>query len=125
MRAMVIDDDPIMLEVMALMLKDIGISYDLFISGKQAILEIEKERYDVVFVDLMMPEISGCDVIATMRSIGVDIPIIILSALSDKDSFKKGIDAGANDFLSKPFSAKDLLLKIQAHFDFHDYKITA
>ena len=83
-------------------------------TGKEAIDETKEEVYDLIILDIMMPVINGIEVTKTLRNMGVNTPIMLLTAKSEIDDKVEGLDAGANDYLAKPFNRKELLARIRA-----------
>lgn len=88
-------------------------------NGEEAIAAVQCCAPEVVLLDVMMPELNGWEVCRILRqsSTGKSIPIIMLSALADEEARVKGLSVGADDYVSKPFSIKELMLKIQKHID--------
>jgi signal transduction histidine kinase len=88
-------------------------------NGEEAITAVQCCAPEVVLLDVMMPKLNGWEVCRILResSKGKSIPIIMLSALSDEEARVKGLSLGADDYVSKPFSIKELMLKIQKHID--------
>lgn len=83
-------------------------------NGQQALDQVEKERPDLVLLDVMMPDISGFDVAQKMKSTPdfAEIPIIFLTALNNTSDIVKGFQVGGNDFISKPFNKEELIIRI-------------
>ncbi|PBJ14520.1 response regulator transcription factor [Flavobacterium sp. ACN6] len=81
--------------------------------GKSALEIFEEEDFDICIFDIMMPKMDGFDLAAAVRKIDLDIPIIFLSAKTLKEDRIKGLRLGADDYLVKPFSIEELLLKIE------------
>ncbi len=88
-------------------------------NGKEAIEAVQRQMPDVVLLDVMMPELNGWEVCRILRESinGKSLPIIMLTALSEEEERVKGLSLGADDYLSKPYSVKELLLKIKKHID--------
>jgi two-component system sensor histidine kinase/response regulator len=88
-------------------------------NGKEAIEAVQRQTPDAVLLDVMMPELNGWEVCRIIRESakGKSLPIIMLSALSDEEARLKGLNLGADDYLAKPYSMKELLLKIRKHID--------
>jgi signal transduction histidine kinase len=88
-------------------------------NGKEAIEAVQRQTPDAVLLDVMMPELNGWEVCRILRESakGKSLPIIMLSALSDEEARLKGLNLGADDYLAKPYSMKELLLKIRKHID--------
>lgn len=83
-------------------------------NGKDALNEIESGVYDIIVLDVMMPEMNGFTVAANTRKAGIRTPILMLTAKSEVDDKVEGLDSGADDYLTKPFMAKELLARIRA-----------
>ena len=88
-------------------------------NGKEAIEAVQRQTPDAVLLDVMMPELNGWEVCRILRESakGKSLPIIMLSALSDEEARLKGLNLGADDYLPKPYSMKELLVKISKHLD--------
>ena len=82
-------------------------------NGQEALDYLENGNYDAVILDVMMPCLDGITVLKKLRSNGNQIPVLILSAKSEIDDKVLGLDSGANDYLTKPFDAKELLARIR------------
>lgn len=89
---------------------DVQTAYD----GAEALELLENEKFDVLVLDIMMPKIDGITVVKRLRERGNPIPILLLTALAETDDKVSGLDAGADDYLTKPFVIKELLARIRA-----------
>lgn len=89
---------------------DVQSAYD----GAEALELLENEKFDVLVLDIMMPKIDGITVVKRLRERGNPIPILLLTALAETDDKVSGLDAGADDYLTKPFVIKELLARIRA-----------
>jgi len=87
---------------------------ELVHDGEKALEKIEVNSYDLIILDLIIPKISGLEVCQKIREKNIDTPIIILSARDDLETKIKGLDAGADDYLTKPFSPEELVARIRA-----------
>lgn len=83
-------------------------------NGRIGLDKIHEEDFDLVLLDVMMPELSGFDVLKTVRSEGNKVPIIMLTAKSEEIDKVLGLEMGADDFVTKPFSIRELLARIKA-----------
>ena len=90
------------------------ISVDAVYDGQSALDYLEMDNYDGVILDIMMPKVDGLTVLKKVREKGNLIPISLLTAKSEVDDKVEGLDAGANDYLAKPFHSKELLARIRA-----------
>ncbi|HCS22541.1 MAG TPA: DNA-binding response regulator, partial [Rhodospirillaceae bacterium] len=114
MRVLLIEDDQSTAKSIELMLKSDGYVVDLTDMGEDG-LEIGKlYEYDIIILDLMLPDLDGYEVLKRLRAAKVETPILILSGLSELDSKLKGLGFGADDYLTKPFDKRELLARIQA-----------
>jgi two-component system OmpR family response regulator len=86
----------------------------LFINGTLALDAFSKEEYDICILDIMMPEMDGFSLAREMRKINPGIPVLFLTAKSQKEDVLEGFRSGADDYITKPFSMEELLYRIQA-----------
>jgi two-component system cell cycle response regulator CtrA len=114
MRVLLVEDDSAMAQSIETMLKSEGYICDTTDMGEDG-LEISKlYDYDIIILDLMLPDIDGYEVLRRMRAAKIDTPILILSGLSGLDDKLKGLGFGADDYLTKPFDKRELVARIQA-----------
>ena len=115
MRLLIADDEENLAYALKAVLEDAGYNCDVCFDGKSAIHLVSQEIYDGLILDIMMPEKNGYEVLSIIRNKKIDIPISLLSALNEVDDKDKvqGFDLGANDYLSKPFSTKELIARIK------------
>ncbi|MHC1713687.1 MAG: winged helix-turn-helix domain-containing protein [Solidesulfovibrio sp.] len=114
MRVLIVEDD---LEAAAYMvkgLKESGYVADHVADGREALYRVAAETYDAAVVDRMLPGVDGLTIIRTMRSAGNHTPVLILSALGDVDDRVKGLKAGGDDYLVKPYAFAELLARLEA-----------
>lgn len=113
MRLLIADDEENLAYALKAVLEDAGYNCDVCFDGKSAIRLISQEIYDGLILDIMMPEKNGYEVLSIIRNKKIDIPVLLLSALNEVDDKVQGFDLGANDYLSKPFSTKELIARIK------------
>ncbi|MBK1698848.1 response regulator transcription factor CtrA, partial [Rhodovibrio salinarum] len=114
MRVLLVEDDSAMAQSIETMLKSEGYICDTTDMGEDG-LEIGKlYDYDIIILDLMLPDIDGYEVLRRMRAAKINTPILILSGLSGLDDKLKGLGFGADDYLTKPFDKRELVARIQA-----------
>ena len=89
-------------------------SVDAVYDGQAALEYLETDNYDGVILDIMMPKVDGITVLKEIRRRGSLLPVLLLTAKSEVDDKVLGLDAGANDYLTKPFHARELLARIRA-----------
>src|ERR1051325_9680632 len=114
MRVLLVEDDTSTAKSIELMLKSEGYIVDMTDLGEDG-LEIGKiYEYDIIILDLMLPDMDGYEVLKKLRAAKVETPILILSGLSEMDNKIKGLGFGADDYLTKPFDKRELMARIQA-----------
>ena len=114
MRVLLVEDDSSTAKSIELMLQSEGYIVDSTDLGEDG-LELGKlYDYDIIILDLMLPDIDGYEVLRRLRAARVTTPILILSGLSELDHKIKGLGVGADDYLTKPFDKRELIARIQA-----------
>ena len=114
MRILVVDDDRAVRESLRRSLSFNGYTVDLAEDGVEALEAITHERPDAVVLDVMMPRLDGLEVCRQLRSTGDDLPILVLTARDSVSERVAGLDAGADDYLPKPFALEELLARLRA-----------
>ena len=114
MRLLFAEDDRDIAKAVQTLLMRSGYSVDVVHNGQDAIDYIEGGDYDGVILDWMMPKLSGIEVLSKMRSEGFSTPVLILTARDAVEDRVEGLDTGADDYLSKPFAASELLARVRA-----------
>jgi two-component system cell cycle response regulator CtrA len=114
MRVLLIEDDPTTARSIEFALATEGIICDTAHLGDDGVEVARLYDYDLVILDLMLPDIDGYEVLLRLRSAKVKIPVLILSGLSSADQKIKGLGFGADDYLTKPFNRGELIARIQA-----------
>ncbi|MCR4660898.1 MAG: response regulator transcription factor [Clostridia bacterium] len=115
MKILIAEDEKRMNRALCEILRQEGYDVDSVENGIDALSYIESGVYDLIVLDVMMPGMNGFDVAKKARNAGIQIPIIMLTAKSELDDKVEGLDSGADDYLTKPFMAKELLARIRAH----------
>jgi len=113
MRAIVIEDDPAINKQIVTRLKQEGFAVDSASNGKDGLYLIQEYPSDVAIVDLGLPQMSGLEVIRKIRSEGSKLPILILTARGRWQDKVEGLDAGADDYLVKPFHQEEMMARIR------------
>jgi two-component system OmpR family response regulator len=114
MRILVVEDDKKIASFVVKGLKQSGFAVDHCGDGEAALALAETTAYDAVVVDLMLPKLDGLSLIQRLRARGSKTPVIILSAKASVDDRVKGLQAGSDDYLTKPFAFSELLARVQA-----------
>lgn len=114
MRVLCIEDDQELLDYVRKGLAELGHIVDSAMTGDEGLLLATSEKYDVMLIDRMLPEIDGLTIIKTIRGVGNLTPVLIFSALGEVDDRVKGLRAGGDDYLVKPFAFSELLARIDA-----------
>ncbi|MEU2034811.1 response regulator transcription factor [Nocardia amamiensis] len=114
MRILVVDDDRAVRESLRRSLTFNGYSVDLAVDGVDALEKATAQRPDALVLDVMMPRLDGLEVCRRLRSTGDDLPILVLTARDSVSERVAGLDAGADDYLPKPFALEELLARLRA-----------
>lgn len=114
MRILLAEDEKDLVNALCTILKHSNYSVDAVYNGADAVEYLESGVYDVAIFDIMMPVMDGITALKKVRESGNNVPIIMLTAKSQIDDKVLGLDSGANDYLTKPFVAKELLARIRA-----------
>lgn len=114
MRLLLVEDEKELSDALLAVLTRNNYSVDAVYNGKDALDYLQTQNYDGVILDVMMPEMDGFTVLAKVRAMGNDVPVLVLTAKADVDDRVMGLDYGADDYLTKPFAMKELLARIRA-----------
>ncbi|MBF6245303.1 MULTISPECIES: response regulator transcription factor [Nocardia] len=114
MRILVVDDDRAVRESLRRSLTFNGYSVELAVDGVDALEKVSASRPDALVLDVMMPRLDGLEVCRRLRSTGDDLPILVLTARDSVSERVAGLDAGADDYLPKPFALEELLARLRA-----------
>jgi DNA-binding response OmpR family regulator len=97
-------------------LQHAGFQAEAVHDGKAALGELREGRFDLCVLDLMLPGLNGLDLLRELRKERQDIRVLVLTALADEDDLLKGFEAGADDYMAKPFSPRELVARVEAQF---------
>ena len=114
MRLLLAEDEKALSKALTAILERNNYSVDPVYDGQAALDYLESDNYDAIILDIMMPKVDGITVLKEIRNRGNLIPILLLTAKSEVDDKVLGLDAGANDYLTKPFHSRELLARIRA-----------
>lgn len=113
MKILIIEDESTVSEYVTKGMKEGGHNVDCASDGKDGLFLATTESYDVMIFDRMLPSLDGLTILKTIRGSGNDTPVLILSALGDVDDKVKGLRAGGDDYLVKPFAFAELLARVE------------
>jgi DNA-binding response OmpR family regulator len=114
LRILVIEDEDKLLKVIAKRLKEEGYAIDMARNGKEGQALAESVKYDCIILDLILPGLDGLNLLHNLRLKNITIPVLILTAKDSTDDKIKGLDLGADDYLTKPFSFGELSARVRA-----------
>jgi len=113
MKILLLEDDVILQEIMEEFLLEQGYEVESFFDGEKALDDIGVNTYDMLLLDVNVPNIDGFEILAYLREIGNTTPAIYITSLAGIDDLKKGFDIGADDYLKKPFELEELDARIK------------
>jgi DNA-binding response OmpR family regulator len=114
MRILIVEDEVRLADTLGEILRNQKYSYDIVYDGEDGLAYGESDIYDVIILDIMLPKINGFDVVKNLRKKKIKTPVILLTARDEVSDKVKGLDSGADDYLTKPFSSEELLARIRA-----------
>lgn len=114
MRVLIVEDDIDISSAICKVLKMNNFFYEAVYNGLDALDYLSYDQYDCVILDIMMPKLDGISVLKEMRARGDDTPVLILTAKNEIDDKVLGLDTGADDYLGKPFSMRELVARVKA-----------
>lgn len=114
MRVLLVEDDPMIGNVVQQALRDASYAVDWVRDGRTALTTLDAVGYDLVLLDLGLPQMDGMAVLAAMRRAQLDIPVLVLTARDATEDRVAGLDSGADDYLVKPFVMSELLARMRA-----------
>ena len=114
MRILIIEDEYSLADVLRAILRKENYTVDIAENGQDGLYQALTDIYDAVILDVMLPEMNGFEVLHRMRKEGIKTPVLMLTAKSELDDKVKGLDYGADDYMTKPFQTKELLARLRA-----------
>jgi two-component system OmpR family response regulator len=114
MRVLVAEDDPVIADFVAQGLREAGYAVDVAATGPEGLKRALEGGYDAAVIDVMLPGLDGLSLIEQLRAKKIQTPVLILSARHSVDDRVKGLQAGGDDYLTKPFAFAELLARVQA-----------
>ena len=115
-KVLVVEDDLDVAKFICDSLQQAGYVVDVCHNGKQGLLQATTETYDAIILDRMLPELDGISVLKTLRATGAKVPVILLSAMAEVSQRVEGLQAGADDYLTKPFAFSELQARLDVLF---------
>jgi len=113
-RVLVVDDDPTVSDVVRRYLERAGLAVTLAADGPDGLRAFDAERPDLVVLDLMLPGLDGLEVCRQLRARAAEVPVVMLTALGEESDRVLGLQLGADDYITKPFSPRELVLRVQS-----------
>ena len=114
MRVLLVEDDATSARAVGMMLRAQGAIVDMTDTGEEALELVRHYDYDIVVLDLLLPDMEGYEVVRRMRAARLETPVLILSGLTRPQAKVKGFGMGADDYITKPFDKEELIARIQA-----------
>ena len=113
-RFLIVDDDPINAEILSICLGSLNTEAEVYLNGEDCLRQVDKGNVDMILLDVMMPGISGIDVLEDIRRSykPIELPIIMVTALGENEMLIEAIEKGANDYISKPINYEVALARI-------------
>ena len=114
MRLLVVEDEPDLAATLRKSLVEEGFAVDVVSDGREALWQAESAPYDVIILDLMLPRLSGVEILQRLRASGSRVPVLVLTARDGSADKISALNTGADDYLTKPFSFAELLARVRA-----------
>jgi two-component system alkaline phosphatase synthesis response regulator PhoP len=114
MRILIVEDEPMLRNGLMDLLKGAGHTVEIACDGAAAVMWGTEEQFDLVLLDLMLPKMDGIEVCKRLRKIRPTLPILMLTAKGSEEDKVRGLSTGADDYVTKPFGARELLARVEA-----------
>jgi len=114
-KILIIEDEEDLVKGLKLNLADEGYEVDYALNGKEGLEKALNEKPDLILLDIMLPGMNGLEICKELRQLKLDIPILMLTAKGEEIDKVIGLEIGADDYISKPFSIRELLARVKAH----------
>ncbi len=114
MRLLVVEDEPDLAATLRKSLVEEGFAVDVVSDGREVLWQAESAPYDVIILDLMLPRLSGVEILQRLRASGSRVPVLVLTARDGSADKISALNTGADDYLTKPFSFAELLARVRA-----------
>jgi two-component system, OmpR family, response regulator len=113
-RILVVDDEPSIVDSVSTVLRYEGYEVEVAYTGREALAKAQGSRFDMVVLDVMLPDLDGLEVTRRIRADGLDVPILFLTAKAEVDDLVAGLTVGGDDYVSKPFSLMEVVARTKA-----------
>jgi two-component system OmpR family response regulator len=113
-RVLVVDDEPNIVDVLRMSLEFVGFEVDVATNGRTAIAKVRSGRPDIVLLDVMLPDLDGFEVLKRLRADEITTPVVFLTARDTPADAVRGLTAGGDDYVAKPFSLEELVARVRA-----------
>jgi two-component system, OmpR family, response regulator len=113
-RILVVDDEPSIVDSVTTVLRYEGFEVDVAPSGRKALAKAQQGSFDLLILDVMLPDLDGLEVTRRLRADGVDVPVLFLTAKADVEDRVAGLTIGGDDYVTKPFSLVELVARVKA-----------
>ncbi|HEX4981028.1 MAG TPA: response regulator transcription factor [Ilumatobacteraceae bacterium] len=113
-RVLVVDDEHSIVDAVSTALRYEGFTVDTAMSGRSAIAAVQEGSFDLIVLDVMLPDVDGFDIAARLRADGIETPILFLTARSGLDDKAIAFKLGADDYVTKPFSLAEIVMRVRA-----------
>ena len=113
-KILVVDDEPSIVDSVATVLRYEGFEVDVAYTGRIALQKAQESRFDLIVLDVMLPDLDGLEVTRRIRSDGLDVPVLFLTAKSDVEDRVAGLTVGGDDYVAKPFSLMEIVARTKA-----------
>jgi DNA-binding response OmpR family regulator len=114
MKILVIEDEAAVISLIERGLKEKGLEVSIAMDGNTGLQMIRDHQFNLVILDLMLPGMNGIQVCREIRSLGLDLPVLMLTALGSTENIVTGLDSGADDYMVKPFKINELVARVNA-----------
>ncbi len=114
MRILYVEDEKVLADAVTFLLKKADIETDWVSDGEEGLELALKPVYDVIVLDIMLPSLSGLEILTALRKKGINTPVIMLSALGEAEDKIRALENGADDYLAKPFKTSELIARLKA-----------
>ncbi len=114
MRVLVVEDEQRIANALCRMMEDCKYACDVVYDGMDGYLYAESDIYDIIILDIMLPRMNGIEIVKKLREKRIKTPVLLLTARGETEEKVKGLDSGADDYMTKPFAKEELLARVRA-----------